>query len=134
MNRRLRDAAVRLGAVLDVRPPRVHPSRVAVALRTVRSRTGGGVMEFTPGPWHEASRNNRETWRSIDAPNDEGVCLINVMNRDQDANARLIAAAPEMYGLLLQVGCVCSGGHTRRSPHKGVCAEIRSALAKADGR
>jgi len=55
------------------------------------------MLKFTPGPWI-----NEET--AVAGPDGTlTVALLNTGNKDFKANARLIAAAPDLYELLQEV-------------------------------
>lgn len=52
------------------------------------------MSEFTPGPW-KSSNNHIDT-----ADRKHGIASCNTANDDYEANARLIAAAPDMFKML----------------------------------
>jgi hypothetical protein len=80
---------------------------------------------FTPGPW-EAERSVMGC-RSIVA----GETLIaSVEDAPQVANARLIAAAPDLYAAAEVVDRLMSGEQLNKT---SVLAKVRAALAKARG-
>ena len=61
------------------------------------------MSDYTPGPWkaypvHYTMRKLPVTDWCVRAENGEGI-------RPTEANARLVAAAPEMYNLLQKVFC-----------------------------
>lgn len=56
------------------------------------------VVKFTPGPWTIYEDLNHD-WR-IREPQGHRIATAWLHNGEQGANARLIAAAPEMYALL----------------------------------
>ncbi len=64
--------------------------------------------EFTPGPWEYAGRSLRGMTATILAPGDQGKLIIahvddvDGFRGDSEANARLIAAAPDVMAALLQ--------------------------------
>ncbi len=53
------------------------------------------MATHTPGPWKQGS-----SWYLIDGSNELGVAGVDVGNRNAQANARLIAAAPAMLAAL----------------------------------
>jgi hypothetical protein len=57
------------------------------------------MSKFTPGPW--SLKYSDRVVPADDINGEESIC--HVYARDQDANRRLIAAAPEMYDLLSQL-------------------------------
>lgn len=93
--------------------------------------------KWTPGPW-ETERGDRR-WRvSINGQNWEGLAKVVVrMEHDQTdredgwANARLIAAAPELYEALRDVESLvvsyCGNG-------SDLHITVKKALASAEGR
>lgn len=89
-------------------------------------------MNHTPGPWHvEPPAASRPTWHVSD-----GSRAIAISIRS-DANARLIAAAPDMLAALQAV--LGRGYCEQRHPagqdfvDKVAVAKVRAAIAKATG-
>ena len=79
--------------------------------------------QHTPGPWTvDAHRNVMAAGGLVAFP---GIAA----GFDQDANARLIAAAPDLLSALLNLADHCS---RLRDPAKEV-HEARAAIAKATG-
>jgi len=97
-------------------------------------------IKHTPGPW-EARRlisNNGEPYAtSYFAHIDIGVCMVwaPTGNIEQEANAHLIAAAPDMYEALAEIERAdFDFGATRWTPSLERWAiKVRAALAKARG-
>ena len=106
-------------------------------------------MKFTPGSWKMTENRNEATGDHIyyvDAEN-WGIAAIFCWGRDgeydaiHEANARLIAAAPEMYEALAAMEwskyigvdefCPCCGG-SRAGGHINDCL-LAAALAAAEG-
>ena len=107
----------------------------------------------TPGPWEiKLSRDDEGTLCHIGTPDKiarcgQHVCQINGWgfdydaDKEQQANARLIAAAPDMLEALeeaIKCGMVPSssvkdGGAARHSRQVAVADMIRAAIAKATG-
>ena len=56
--------------------------------------------KWTPGPWSHSTING-ETW--IQAQDTTYICKLYEASNLKKANARLIAAAPEMYGILIEL-------------------------------
>jgi hypothetical protein len=89
------------------------------------------IAKHSPGPWH--------TWQvgllsSVFVNNEHGsVCLV-TMNEHDEANARLIAAAPELLYALKRAFAVISQHHPE---DKDCCAHdiktIPAAIRKAEG-
>ena len=104
---------------------------------------------FTPGPWHysEVIRGRDHYYRQIRADfkiADVHACHSGVAGTkkgraEDEANARLIAAAPETYEmcklLLPLMQRIADDGHIRRGEsRKGVYADkLRKGLAKVEG-
>ena len=101
---------------------------------------GGGMsaVQHTPGPWVAAE----EDWHGlpITAADREGmvhICMVPTGFREpfeieQQANARLIAAAPDMLAALREAERILSGLEIDEDCH--FTADIRAAIAKAEGR
>ena len=82
--------------------------------------------KHTPGPW-------RAFGNAIYSPNDEHVVakilhVGQVKKLDGEANARLIAAAPEMYTLLHQIWAMTDPGKDPKT-----CRCISELLARIEG-
>lgn len=95
------------------------------------------MSKHTPGPWDRTTRTNIEgsSMTVIDA-NADGRIIAFVYEGDE-ANARLIAAAPEMLDALKQIEIVLNDSNAERrmerlrSHLRGV---VLPAIAKAEGR
>ena len=84
---------------------------------------------FTPGPWSVYHNVRTNTDYVGIGPNDDGE-VVGIAMALAPENARLIAAAPEMYEALKTAFCAddCDGSHR-------INVELaRAALAKAEGR
>jgi len=96
-------------------------------------------MTHTPGPWLRESEINSEgsDWilvtkdyaEIVDLRLDDGLV---VSEQEQEANARLISAAPELLNALRGVADRWDKDDEADDPVLG--AVIRSAIAKAEGR
>jgi hypothetical protein len=96
-------------------------------------------MTHTPGPWLRESEINSEgsDWilvtkdyaEIVDLRLDDGLV---VSEQEQEANARLISAAPELLNALRGVAERWDKDDEADDPVLG--AVIRSAIAKAEGR
>ena len=88
--------------------------------------------KFTPGPWKMSTHREFVRYQGIYGPN---VCDLTVFGGPPDeaeANARLIAAAPELFYALK---CILDELPTNRDWLDPVTEAIaKQALAKADGR
>ncbi len=96
--------------------------------------------KHTPGPWKTViGPSTCAVTTSNDAPKQAGICRIldksvAYIDGEAQANARLIAAAPDMLVLLIRVldfeqrltACKADGGDK-------LVSDIRAALAKAEG-
>ncbi len=93
------------------------------------------TVTHTPGPW-KAQR--AEGWRNTDifaCDKDETyICAINEDNDERAANARLIAAAPELLEALLKIVNTPTEQFYSAMQHRSWCELISSrAIAKARG-
>ena len=82
-------------------------------------------MKHTPGPWRMNTRGDLPIYAG-DAPNHELVAVA-LKGESQEANARLIAAAPELFACLkdaLERGDIASFA----------VPDARAAIAKVEGR
>ena len=87
--------------------------------------------KFTPGPWHVENRDKPYVMQ------ENGIALaqiwkLSVISREQaDANANLMAAAPEMYKVLVSecLGCGLCNGNVENAP----ACKVARVLAKARG-
>lgn len=95
---------------------------------------GGG--RFTPGPWESAPQKGQPghcVIAQIFAPDGKALAFVEPRDREKEANAiaHLIAAAPEMYAALKAVvGYFEPGDGCFNAEY----AQIMAALAKAEGR
>ena len=91
-----------------------------------------GESKHTPGPWIATASDNGE-W-GVDAASGWGIATVagsagyGPGNDESDANARLIAAAPDLLA-------ACKALYAQHKPGKGQCCEAAdmafAALAKA---
>lgn len=106
----------------------------------------------TPGPWEIGSINKRDKnlwWSAVFTPKSAGkfhtprACEALGVDREEcEANARLIAAAPEMLeALRVTLHRAEQARHSSEQPGPilaewldGIIAEARAAIAKAEGR
>lgn len=97
--------------------------------------------EYTPGPWAVGMRSGGN--KEITA-NDDGAPLATVYGDDSDeqcwpvtANARLIAAAPDLLAALQGLGakpdgyCFCANAEQILAGHTGECREACAAIDRA---
>ena len=92
---------------------------------------------FTPGPWHysEVMRGRDQYYRQIRADFKiaevhachSGVAGTKKGRAEDEANARLIAAAPAMYEVLREIEMLMP--HSKAVKHSG----LREVLAKVEG-
>ena len=91
--------------------------------------------KFTPGPWKISEYRNSHSM--IIVGSDEwDVAEVGYPNRD--ANAHLIAAAPDLYKALANLepyldAIVCYASTIEEHPPNGFILETKAALAKARG-
>ncbi len=92
-------------------------------------------MEHTPGPWRVENREHALGELAIMSSNGWVACAA-TMNEglvNAEANARLIAAAPEMLEALWLITCAY-GASDGRNGNSGECWDkARQALKKARG-
>lgn len=92
--------------------------------------------KHTPGPWKVGEENEFEAYEFVSITTESGVQIGDVssdgcVDDETHANARLIAAAPDMLAALKQIesemraGLGSSYGETREA--------VRRAIAKAEG-
>jgi hypothetical protein len=75
----------------------------------------------TPGPW------TKEGATILQAHTNKGICKLLGSEQDQNANARLIAAAPDMFDALQAVRDAYGDRDTL------LMSQVKAALAKAKG-
>jgi len=111
------------------------------------------VVKHTPGPWtYRDEANREEVWIGVPGRSIGMMVIATVQygftppaNLEQQANARLIAAAPDMLLKLRELAaeCVeCSGTGKEIRYLSGIqhevscreCDDIRKVIAKAEGR
>ena len=85
--------------------------------------------KYTPGPW-EASRDGPNRRWLVNA-DDFGVATCDGPWRNQEADARLIAAAPELLNSLRT--CLLIVEHMSADAAPDTIKEARAAIAKATG-
>jgi hypothetical protein len=111
---------------------------------------------FTPGPWESgyaggvtgpsAVWGNGKSLHPIAKRGGAGICgasvvaLVQMKDPNWEANARLMASAPDLYAALKALGITQTDGlcfmdcYEREEGHYPECAAARAALAKAEGR
>lgn len=87
--------------------------------------------KHTPGPWHVASTSGRMIITETRVP-----CIAETYNEDAEANARLMAASPELLdalnAVMTDISDAAFNGVT--SPlHIETRNKVRVAIAKATG-
>lgn len=87
---------------------------------------------FTPGPWtaHEGM-----IWPRMFINGADGSAVaVTSFEQNSEANARLIAAAPDLLALAKQYASECAecGGQSVIPPCED-CADIRAVIVKAEG-
>ena len=90
------------------------------------------MSKFTPGPWA------LDRWGAVCHANKqlvvvEGVALSGRSTDETRANARLIAAAPELLDALKYCAAVCAGEALNKSDLINALEKARGAIAKATG-
>ena len=87
------------------------------------------MSKHTPGPWHVDEHNDVSSKeRHVATPSFYG-------DDSDDANANLIAAAPDLLAALLAFDVSEDGEHCfcDEHPHVARCNSARAAIAKAKG-
>jgi len=93
------------------------------------------MSAHTPGPWKygkELTAHAGEWLISLDRGNHRGMCIAETRpgSGDEQANARLISAAPDMYAVLRELA-ECSQYWSEYDVPLGIHDRIAAALAKA---
>ena len=94
-------------------------------------------MTHTPGPWKSSNCEDMRGHTQISMPGGSGANVYSMGDSAavQKANARLIAAAPELLGQLKFVLDWIEGQQSIGEIHKGLdFPAVRAAIAKAEGR
>lgn len=90
------------------------------------------MNKHTPGPWvwTKVAQDGQLTEHTLEGPK----ILCRYWHDPPDADARLIAAAPDLYEAALKVQCYCCISE-RESGHKVDCwmPELEAAIQKALG-
>ena len=87
------------------------------------------MSQHTPGPWKVVPYEKDSAWECIEA---RGAHLACVSKAENPANARLIAAAPELLAALEQMAAECR----KKGPFKSLPnarAAIRAAKGESNG-
>lgn len=96
----------------------------------MKTETG---MAHTPGPWKVIEPFDvYDEWRVAIDDNDPGVAVVAVMDSqsENEANAHLIASAPELYAALK---ALLDWSTSEYQSNARIDAQARAALAKAEG-
>ena len=98
------------------------------------------AAKHTPGPWYATTRKGSWDWVVAHGPLDE-ICQLfhdgTEFNETGEANARLIAAAPEMLEALLSIRTIAA--YMMSDPAGASCLKhigeiAQAAIAKAEGK
>jgi hypothetical protein len=95
--------------------------------------------KHTPGPWHRRIGrvgNGTPASQHEQVCNSDGVAVVMLEHDGQpdgDANARLIAAAPDLLEACKDALSSFSAAHAHRRNGNCECDVIRAAIAKAEG-
>lgn len=101
------------------------------------------MSAHTPGPWKAATQGaaDRQSWfvRTVkDAPYREAIPFVAVMygtsDAEREANARLIAAAPELLALLIRVEDAFFDARIPAAELDQLRKDLTATIAKAQGR
>ena len=94
---------------------------------------------YTPGPWHIRNEKDNQGYRGVAVQSADGLCVANIVmdlhDREQ-ANARLIAAAPDLLAALKLAFVQLQGkcGAPFRDLVPTTWRQMEAAIAKAEGR
>lgn len=102
------------------------------------------MSKHTKGPWFSGPKCEISGWVNIYSIEDDGfesLPFAACKHHDQEANARLIAAAPELLEALkaaidcgmVPITSASEGGASKHSRQVQVADTIRAAIAKAEG-
>ncbi len=143
-----RRAEVEVGRVRSVGGlPGHHRRSARVLARPARGSEGGGMSAYTPGPWTAAKtkwasggRIQLANWQINAEPMLVVALALNRTERgsshydgaETEANARLIAAAPDLLAAL-KAALTDSGQRERATDTEAINALMRAAIAKAEG-
>jgi len=91
--------------------------------------------KHTPGPWQNEksgffSRPFTSYVAARDMKQNDGWCVATVHGPEHEANARLIAAAPDLLAVLLEL---CADKYLADPINADRMANARTAIAKAEG-
>lgn len=92
----------------------------------------GEVMSHTPGPWEADDNEGFSIWRVYGGS--KSIAEVIGDSAEADANARLIAAAPEMFEALCGAWMALSGAPDwmhREDEYADEIRAVRAAIAKA---
>lgn len=90
-------------------------------------------MKHTPGPWQVRSKQMRHLHQVGIVNHGNFRALANTCGDNAVANARLIAAAPELLeACKMALAQVVQDNDERKAEHRGTEHQLRAALAKAE--
>jgi hypothetical protein len=90
------------------------------------------MSDHTPGPWEVGQYGN--SFIVTAKANSYDVAVVrNIGNEDNEANARLIAAAPELLAALQRYMEVCPADEDTTAAFQEAANNARAAIAKATG-
>lgn len=120
--------------------PRVEPSAVAPERLDLPRKPQPDSSRHTPGPWRISSLDSRTigperglTAHGTTVTQLQAVARITERGAESEANARLIAAAPDLFDVLKAV-MVLNDTIDLLAGNETIAAAARSAIAKAEGR
>jgi hypothetical protein len=90
------------------------------------------MIEHTPGPWIDGGPIGKGRWITNDAAQQIAVVYGAIVRPEAEANARLIAAAPDMLAALQLYDATYASTqtHPTASQEAAVINAVRSVLAK----
>lgn len=113
--------------------------------RLARDIAGAGKVKHTPGPWHLSSKGDGRTYvEGGDTADDIACLLMDHAQSENNANARLIAAAPDLLAACKaiiathpkhhwRIGSPGSVARMEQEEQEAAIELARAAIAKAGG-
>jgi hypothetical protein len=90
---------------------------------------------FTKGPWRVYPPNSKRITSILAEGRNIVVAMAQPAHPETEHNARLIAAAPEMYGVLEMLRkAITADGFWMEPSGQEICRALHTALAKAEGK
>jgi hypothetical protein len=88
---------------------------------------------FTPGPWRHQINRMGHIWWVLANGTEKPIHIAEVIGSTREADARLIASAPELFAALDALTALDDGDESFAWEHSSLFENARAALAKARG-